>query len=153
MRAGSWDSLRLTIRHSLTFTGRSSRTDVWTYLLAAALVVAILSSVTSWATEDPASGWIALAIAVICAVPVPALAVRRLHDFGRSGWWSLALAAGAARLLLLDVLQLAFGGNVRAAAENVAYWIDWAIFPAFGLAYLALLAWPGSKRRNRPPLT
>lgn len=153
MRAGSLESLRLTIRHSLTFTGRSPRTDVLSYLLAAALVVAILSGVTSWATEYPASGWISLAIGLICAAPAPALAVRRLHDFGRSGWWSLALAAGAARLLLLDILQLAFGWNVRAVAENVVHWIDWAIFPAFGLTYLALLAWPGSKGRNSPPIT
>lgn len=153
MKTASLQNLRLTIRHSLTFTGRSPRTDVWAYLLAAALVVAILSGVTSWATEYPASGWISLAIGLICAAPAPALAVRRLHDFGHSGWWSLALAAGAARLLLLDILQLAFGWNVRAVAENVFHWIDWAIFPAFGLTYLALLAWPGLKGRNSPPIT
>lgn len=152
MKTASLQNLRFTIRHSLTFTGRSPRTDVWTYLLAAVLVIAILSSVTACATEDPVSGWISLAIGLICAVPAPALAVRRLHDFGRSGWWSLALAAGAARLLLLDILQLTFGWNVRAVTENLVHWVDWAIFPAFGLTYLALLAWPGSKCRNSPPI-
>lgn len=146
MTAGYARNLRLTIRRSLDFSGRSSRTDVWTYLLVAAAVVSILSSATTLLVEAPASGWISLAIALSCALPAPALAIRRFHDFGRSGWWAIALVPGAARLLLLDGLQRAFGWSARAATENIVHWLDWAIFPAFALAYLALLAWPGTKR-------
>lgn len=56
---------------------------------------------------------------------------------------------GALRLLLLEILQRSLGWDARAMAESIFHWVDWAILPAFGLAYLALLTWPGTRGDNR----
>lgn len=37
------------------------------------------------------AGWVSALLTVIVTVPAVAVAVRRLHDQGRSGWWLLIL--------------------------------------------------------------
>ncbi|MGO4166974.1 DUF805 domain-containing protein [Novosphingobium sp. YAF33] len=138
-----------TLRLSLTPTGRSRRSEVWIYLLSAALIAALLSGLVSWIMEGPLASWIGLALVLVCALPAPAVAVRRFHDIGLSGWWTLPLMIGALRLLLLEILQRSLGWNARAMAESIFHRVDWAILPAFGLAYLALLTWPGTRGDNR----
>lgn len=149
MTAHPIDSLRNTLSFSFQPRGRADRGEAWTYLLAATLCATLLSGMVSALTTGPLADCLSLGIVVTCAIPAPALAARRFHDFNRSGWWSLALAPGALRLLLLEILQRGFGWSAREVAEDVLRWIDWAIFPAFGLAYLALLAWPGASGANR----
>ncbi|WP_454797269.1 DUF805 domain-containing protein [Novosphingobium lindaniclasticum] len=152
MMASYMRGIGATLRASFDFTGKASRGELWAYLLAASMIAALLSTVISWFVNDRSAGVAALAIGLACAVPAPALAIRRLHDFGRSGWWSAALVIGGLRALLLEGLQIAFGWNVRSAVENIVSWVDWAIFPAFGLVYLALLAWPGKRTGPARPV-
>jgi uncharacterized membrane protein YhaH (DUF805 family) len=155
MTARPFNSLRNTLGFSFQPRGRADRGEAWTYLLAATLCATLLSGMVSALTATPLADWLSLGVVVACAIPAPALAARRFHDFNGSGWWSLALAPGALRLLILEILQRGFGRSAQEMAEDVFHWIDWAIFPTFGLAYLALLAWPGSSGANRfgPPVT
>jgi uncharacterized membrane protein YhaH (DUF805 family) len=84
------------IRRFAEFGGRSTRTEL---LLFYVLLVLLGVIVAFFAPSPDALFWMQLAIAMLTACPTVALATRRLHDVGRSGWWLLlALPAFVAGL-------------------------------------------------------
>lgn len=70
------------------FSGRARRKEYWLFILFMYIVYAVLGGIGA-ATHTPAV--LALAGLAYLAFLLPALgvAVRRLHDTGRSGWWLL----------------------------------------------------------------
>ena len=62
------------------FEGRAARSEFWWFVLFSILVNAVLASIS-----QILGGLFALAI----LLPSIAVAVRRLHDVDRSGWWYL----------------------------------------------------------------
>jgi uncharacterized membrane protein YhaH (DUF805 family) len=68
------------------FSGRISRSQWWLGMLGVAvamgMIIAIALSTASW--------WLALPFILFVPVALYALAARRLHDRGKSGWWTLA---------------------------------------------------------------
>lgn len=74
------------------FSGRARRREYWMYalfLLIVGIVAAVLEVSLGWAA--PGEGWGPLTTVLSLATFVPSLAVavRRMHDIGRSGWWVL----------------------------------------------------------------
>ncbi len=68
------------------FSGRARRTEYWMFVLfnlIASVVLAILDGILGTA------GVIGVLYSLAVLVPALAVAVRRLHDTGRSGWWLL----------------------------------------------------------------
>ena len=63
-------------RNYAVFSGRAGRVEFWTFVLVSTAVYLLL--------DDFGRFYI---IAVI--IPILAVAVRRLHDTDRSGWWIL----------------------------------------------------------------
>ena len=72
------------------FEGRSSRSEYWWWTLYAILVniAATVIDLAIFATDFGAASAIA-ALGLI--LPGTAVAVRRLHDLGKSGWWLLLI--------------------------------------------------------------
>lgn len=60
-----------------TFEGRARRSEFWFWYLFNFIVGLVLGWI-------PILGWI---ISLALFIPGIAVAVRRLHDAGRSGWW------------------------------------------------------------------
>ncbi|MCM1355313.1 MAG: DUF805 domain-containing protein [Staphylococcus sp.] len=78
------------VRSALTvnycnFNGRASRSEYWWFALFAFIVSIVISVAFCWSDtiEYIVSGIFSLAV----LLPSLGLAVRRLHDTGRSGWW------------------------------------------------------------------
>jgi uncharacterized membrane protein YhaH (DUF805 family) len=90
------------------FSGRSSRPDFWYFMLlfiVLYLVVAVVDQFLVTSTVDirelplghyipmgmvdPKVGILVLLYRPIMAIPTIAVTIRRLHDVGKSGWWSL----------------------------------------------------------------
>ncbi|MBL6694402.1 MAG: DUF805 domain-containing protein [Luminiphilus sp.] len=90
------------------FSGRSSRPDFWYFMLlfiVLYLVVAVVDQFLVTSTVDirelplghyipmgmvdPNVGILVLLYRPIMAIPTIAVKIRRLHDVGKSGWWSL----------------------------------------------------------------
>lgn len=77
------------------FNGRSSRSEYWWYVLFTTILSAILSLIFG-----PDSIVITI-VGLALFLPSLGLAVRRLHDVGRSGWWYLIALTGIGILLLI----------------------------------------------------
>jgi uncharacterized membrane protein YhaH (DUF805 family) len=77
------------IRNGMTryavFRGRASRSEYWWFTLAATILA---SGALFW---DRMLGTTVVGALIILPLVIPILAVtvRRLHDTGRSGWWTL----------------------------------------------------------------
>jgi uncharacterized membrane protein YhaH (DUF805 family) len=80
------------LRHYADFGGRSTRTELLLFYLLLGIVEVPVVGLGALAIGYRASHWteVALSLALLC--PGAALAVRRLHDVGFSGWWLLPTA-------------------------------------------------------------
>ncbi|MBK5931727.1 DUF805 domain-containing protein [Halochromatium salexigens] len=80
------------LRKYTVFTGRSRRKEYWYYFLINFLIITALLIIDDMlGTLDPEAGMGLLSGLYALAVLLPglAVAVRRLHDTGRTGWWVL----------------------------------------------------------------
>lgn len=76
------------VENYCNFRGRSSRSQYWWYIL----FVSILNNVVSFSDRLVGTDIAVVIMAVVSlALFLPGLgvAVRRLHDIGKSGWWVL----------------------------------------------------------------
>ena len=93
----------------VTFSGRSSRSAYWYWVLFA-FIVAVVATII-----DMAIGSRIVSLITTLALLLPGLAVgiRRLHDIGRSGWWILIALVPfiGAIVLLVFALQPSEGPN------------------------------------------
>jgi uncharacterized membrane protein YhaH (DUF805 family) len=92
----AFDYFKLAINRTLAmFEGRSRRSEYWYFQLFTILfyiVPGILTSIFEATGSIPLQivvGLISLIIMFVLLVPSVAVAVRRLHDTGRSGWYYL----------------------------------------------------------------
>ena len=95
------------------FEGRSSRAEYWWWTLFAILVniAATVIDLAIFATDFGAASAIA-ALGLI--LPGTAVAVRRLHDLGKRGWWLLLIfvpVIGAVVLLVWYCMKGTMGDN------------------------------------------
>jgi uncharacterized membrane protein YhaH (DUF805 family) len=76
-------------RNYVTFSGRASRSEYWYWVLFTILggIVTLILDHAAFADSDysPLNSIFNL----VCFLPSLAVAVRRLHDIGRTGWWIL----------------------------------------------------------------
>ena len=77
------------------FSGRASRSEFWYFVLASAILGAIVGGI-ELATglisiENPnATGPLSSILNLLLAIPSISVTSRRLQDYGYSGWWQLS---------------------------------------------------------------
>ena len=84
------------------FSGRSRRSAYWYYMLFNVLALIVAVGIDSLIGYPIVYGLYAL----VSLVPGLAVAVRRLHDTGRSGWWLLISLVPLVGLILIYFLVL-----------------------------------------------
>ncbi len=67
------------------FTGRDSREQYWMFILFYMIIYIGLTVVDSILT----GGLLGMLFSLALLIPSIAIATRRLHDIGKSGWWQL----------------------------------------------------------------
>ena len=100
-------SISTCMRNYVTFSGRATRSEFWWFYLFTVLVNLVATSQASSfvptlldgqdITENESSYflnnffflYLSTITSLILLLPSLAVAVRRLHDVGRSGWWTL----------------------------------------------------------------
>jgi uncharacterized membrane protein YhaH (DUF805 family) len=77
------------LRRYADFSGRSTRTDIAFFYALTILLNLAAFWVMVIAGDRPAFALAPLVVQLALLCPSAALAVRRLHDSGRGGWWAL----------------------------------------------------------------
>jgi uncharacterized membrane protein YhaH (DUF805 family) len=105
------------------FSGRARRVEYWQFLIVSSLVSAALGAVGA-ALKTPLP-YLLYGVAVL--IPGLAVAVRRLHDTGRSGRWLLIALVPVLGVIVLLVLFCLdgdgginkYGANPKSSASGV----------------------------------
>lgn len=127
---GMQEAVRSVFQNYVTFSGRARRAEYWWFILFAVIVSAVLGALDSFIfgysiSSEAEAGTLSLDVqsvgvlaplwSLATFLPSLAVAVRRLHDTGRSGWWLLILLVpliGAIVLLVFLVTRGNPGTNV-----------------------------------------
>ncbi len=96
------DAVRSVLGQYAVFSGRARRSEYWYFALFNVLVYWAIRLIAS-ALNAPLLALLEVLVGLAFLLPGLAVAVRRLHDTGRSGWWlliGLLPLAGAIVLLV-----------------------------------------------------
>jgi len=152
------------LRRYAEFTGRSRRMEFWMYQLGVWLLWIALWVVTmavgfgaASAARDPAAGMVGLFASlgifmVVYAVlglglliPSLAVAVRRLHDTDRSGWWLLAPLGPYVLAIVITVMGAAAQSS---ALIGIGFIVNILVLVA-AVALLVFYCLPGTPGPNK----
>jgi len=86
-------------RKYINFSDRSSRSEYWYWILFT-IIVGLVAALIDIQLNTQASSSV---FNLVTAIPTIAVAVRRLHDIDRSGWWVLIGLIPLLGLILLLV--------------------------------------------------
>ena len=177
-------------RKYITFSGRASRSEYWYFWLFFLLVsialtilntsiygsLLVVSNETVFAqdgtqsierivTKQYSSGWVGTIFGLFVFVPGLAVAWRRIHDIGRSGWWIVAPFAVSFALVFSTMLAtigwtallraIFSTGNVSVEAGGGALVASVAILGMFStlLIWLCGKSQPGTNKYGPNPHT
>ena len=109
------------LNNYVNFDGRASRSEYWWWVLAIIpmnfpfFILDVI--VFGWGIEDPT--WFQNIFTVAILLPGLGVAIRRLHDSGRSGWWLLISIIPCVGLIVLIVFMAQDGEPYRNAYGEV----------------------------------
>ena len=107
----------MALKKYATFSGRARRKEYWFFVLfyvLISIVAAVIDVMTGSFDSTMGMGMLGLLVALALLIPSLAVAVRRLHDTDRSGWWVLLCLIpliGGIWLLVLLCLDSTPGDN------------------------------------------
>jgi len=105
------------LRNYAGFSGRARRTEYWMFVLfniIFCIAAIVLDNIVGTAIDGVGYGLFYILYALALFIPALAVAVRRLHDVGKSGWWifiALIPIVGAIWLLVLYATDSQPGDN------------------------------------------
>ena len=121
---GFGDAIKLYFKNYANFKGRSTASEYW-YVVLFSIIVSVAISVVSTAaglTLDSGQSVLSIVWSLATFIPSLAVAVRRLHDIGKSGWWYLIyLTCIGAFVLLYWFAQPSVGSNQWGPAASELY--------------------------------
>lgn len=110
----------LFFRNYAKFSGRSSRSAYWFWVLWSVIITLVIEILrASIGGEVSPVDIIDLVWSLAIIVPGFALAARRLHDVGRSGWWQLIVLTIVGIIPLFIWLVRAGDSDTNKYGDNV----------------------------------
>ncbi len=82
------DAIKSVFTQYVGFSGRARRSEFW-YFYLFTILLSIVASILQRALTNSQNGIVTTIIGLAIVLPYLAVAVRRLHDTSRSGWWLL----------------------------------------------------------------
>jgi uncharacterized membrane protein YhaH (DUF805 family) len=102
------------LRNYVGFSGRARRTEFWMFTLfnvVASIITQLVDRILGWQDWSAFAGPVTTLYYLAVLLPSLAVAVRRLHDTNRSGWWILLVLVPLVGFIVLIVFY-AQAGNV-----------------------------------------
>ncbi len=137
-----------TLRRALEFSGRSSRSELVSYLLGSLLVSIPVSFVTRLVLAHEQHLAATNLTTLVLALPVPALLVRRYHDSGRSGAWVWLAVAAFAIWAARTMISMLWGIDARLSFDRWTWLLDWVLILT-NLTSVMLALFPANPGANR----
>jgi uncharacterized membrane protein YhaH (DUF805 family) len=103
--------MKVVTQHYFDFNGRARRAEFWWYILVVLIISVILNVIDSIVHLNGILGGL---FSLALLLPNLGVAVRRLHDINRSGWWLLIAfvpIVGAILLIYWDAQPGTSGAN------------------------------------------
>lgn len=91
------------LKRYVVFSGRACRSEFWFWQLATFIVSFVISFLITLVTDPQTGSLVSNLVALLVLLPNLAVAVRRLHDTGRSGWnilWGIIPIVGIIVLIV-----------------------------------------------------
>ena len=106
------DAIRSVFSQYVGFTGRARRSEYWYWVLFY-VILAIIASMLDRAVFGRTSATFSAILGLALLLPSLGVAVRRLHDTSRSGWWILLglIPVVGAIILIVFYVQDSHGDN------------------------------------------
>lgn len=95
------DAIRSGFRNYVGFSGRAPRSEFWYWQLFVVLVAVAASILDSGFLPESDVGPISAVTSLALLLPGIAMAIRRLHDIDRTGWWVLLALTLIGAILLI----------------------------------------------------
>jgi uncharacterized membrane protein YhaH (DUF805 family) len=101
------EAVRVCLTKYADFGGRARRSEYWWFVVFNAVVGTVASVLDALiGTDFGRTGLLQLLAGLALLLPGLAVAVRRLHDVGRSGWWVLLVLIPIVGALILVLAYL-----------------------------------------------
>jgi uncharacterized membrane protein YhaH (DUF805 family) len=106
------DAIKSGFTQYVGFTGRARRSEYWYWVLFT-IILSVIASILQRAANNSQNGFITSIVGLAILLPSLAVAVRRLHDTSRSGWWILLglIPVVGAIILIVFYVQDSHGDN------------------------------------------
>jgi uncharacterized membrane protein YhaH (DUF805 family) len=104
-----WNWYMQALKKYAVFSGRARRKEYWFFVLwflIISIVLAIIDGVVGLRIGEARLGVLQGLYALALLIPSLAVAVRRLHDTGRTGWWLLIVLIPLVNIVLLVFMFL-----------------------------------------------
>jgi len=100
-QVGFGEAISLYLKNYFRFEGRSSRGAYWWAVLALFLIGLLFGVVDAIVFPNEAASPLGSIVGLATFFPSLTLGIRRLHDLGKSGWWTLLVFLPIIGLLVL----------------------------------------------------
>lgn len=127
-------------RKFATFSGRARRKE-YGWFLVFNFIVGIIISVVDFLAFGNSDGFFSLIYTLVVFIPGLAVLVRRLHDFGKSGWYFLAM-------IFIPVFVFIFGFLFIKVSEALSVFISTLGVALFLYYYFLLIFKKGDEGEN-----
>lgn len=152
------EAFPMVMKKFATFSGRASRPEFWYFWLTCFLVNFIFNMIVQLVGQESAASKIVAIVQVLfnLAIVIPriAVAVRRLHDTNRTGWWYLLILIPVTVIsIVMTVLSQYDEHNLDASFTLLAgLFIFVSVIPAIILLiWLASAPTPGTNMYGPQP--
>jgi uncharacterized membrane protein YhaH (DUF805 family) len=106
------EAIRSVLNQYVGFSGRARRSEYWYWVLFY-IIIGVIASLLDRAVFGSTNSWFSYIVGLALFLPGLAVAVRRLHDTSRSGWWVLLglIPVIGAIILIVFYVQDSHGDN------------------------------------------
>lgn len=85
---GFGEALKICFKKYFDFTGRARRSEYWWFVLFTSVVSMVCSFIDGMLIVTIGTQFVNSVACALLFIPGASVGFRRLHDIGRSGWWS-----------------------------------------------------------------